>query len=792
MLESLHAFLQKRPAAGGAPPAYSIARSLRFNSADSAYLSRTPGGAGTRTKWTWSGWVKRAAFGATQSIFGCGTGSSDTDYLYLAFNSSDQIIVSGGTTAFRATSAVYRDPSAHYHIVLAVDTTQGTANNRIRLYVNGSEVTAFGTTNNPSSSANTGVNQAAAHYHGRRDTSDYANMYLSEVHFCDGTQYAASDFGETNSTTGQWVPKAPSVTYGTNGFWLSFYDNTSTTTVARDDAGGAAGAAAGANDWTASGISVTSGVGNDSLTDTPTNNYPTLNPLWKSSNATQSNGNLTATTSTAASETNVTATVPFPTSGKWVMEVTPNAATFSGNAGPAIVPITADITGNTVPGSATNGIQYLSGGTKQVNGSNSAYGSSWTTNDVLRVEVDMDGQTVQFFKNGTGQGTIALTAGVQYMFAFDLRASSGTPGIDVNFGQRAFAGTPTTGFSALCTSNLPTPPIPKSSAQFDVALWTGDGSSSRSITGLNFQPDLVWTKNRDATLNHALFDSVRGVGASKALYSSSAWGEAHDGTNGANATYGYISSLDSAGFSLVAGSGVATTSYTNKNTIKYVGWSWKKGVTPGFDIVSYTGNGSNRTISHALGVAPRLMLVKKLSAASSAGWMVYHADRGNTGNLYLNTTNAFVTDSTVWNNTSPTSSVFSIGTHTDVNANTQTHVAYLFAEVAGFSRFGSYTGNGSSDGVFVHCGFRPRFIMVKRTDTTGGWYIYDTARFTYNAMDNWLQPNSSGAESTGSLSMDILSNGFKPRSTNTDINASGGTYVFAAFAEFPFKYSNAR
>lgn len=785
--------LMRRPSATGT---YTVARSLRFNSADSAYLSRTPGGAGARTKWTWSGWVKRAAFGSVQGIFGCGTGSSDTDYLYLAFSSSDQIIVSGGTTTFRVTSAVYRDPAAWYHIVLAVDTTQGTANSRIRLYVNGAEVTAFGTTNNPSSSANTGVNQASAHYLGRRDTSDYANMYLAEVYFIDGTQLDATSFGQTDATTGQWVPKAPSVTYGTNGFWLSFANNASTTTIGYDDAGGAAGAGAGSNDWTANNLSVTSGVGNDSVTDTPTNNYCVLNPLKIGPN-TLSNGGLDIVTSNASA--NTTFATFGMSSGKWYWE-----ATFAsgGNPLPGICTEAVAVTAYFWQGAT--GWAYYNDGTKYTNNGGTSYGNTYTTGDIIGFAFDADNGKLYFSKNGTWQasgdpvaGTNAaftgLTAGPYFPCASDGSGGASAT-FNYNFGSRGFTYTPPTGFVALCTSNLPTPAIQKPSAQFDVALWTGDGSSSRSITGLNFQPDLVWTKNRDATLNHALFDSVRGVGASKALYSSSTWGEAHDGTNGANATYGYISSLDSAGFSLVAGSGVATTSYTNKNTIKYVGWSWKKGVTPGFDIVSYTGNGSNRTISHALGVAPKLILIKKLNTSSSAGWIVYHASNGATGNTYLNTTTAFTSDSTTFNSTAPTSSVFSVGTHTDVNTNAATYVAYLFAEVAGFSKFGGYTGNGSADGPFVHCGARPRFILVKRTDssTNGDWRILDTARDSYNVERGVLFPNASSTEDIASDWLDVLSNGFKLRTTSSGVNASGGTYVYAAFAEFPFKYANAR
>lgn len=757
---------------------YSITRSLRFNSADTAYLSRTFATPTSARICTFSAWVKRGNLSGPQTLIGGGSGTS-VDCLHFAGATSG----AGDSLTFRDTgggaydvvsSGVYRDPAAWYHVVVAFDTTQATAANRVKMYINGTQLTTTGT--QPSQNTNLQLNSANAHAIGRRagNSSMYFDGYMVDIYFIDGTALTPSSFGETSSTTGQWIAKrATGITYGANGFYLPFSDNSNTTatTLGKDFSGNG-------NNFTPNNFSVTAGAGNDSLTDTPTNNYPTLNPIWKNSNATQSNGNLTATTTTTGSETNVIATVPFPTSGKWVMEVTPNAGTFSGNAGPGIVPTDVVITANTRPGFFTNGIGYLSGGTKDVNGVNSAYGSSWTTNDVLRIEVDMDGQTVQFFKNGTGQGTIALTAGVQYVFAFDLRASSGTPGIDVNFGQRAFAGTPSTGFSALCTSNLATPTIIKPGQQFNVALYTGNGtaigSGGNAITGTGFSPNFVWIKGISGATDHALYDTVRG--ATKQLESNNANAETTEAQG--------LTTFGSDGFT------VGSLAQVNTSTATYVAWQWREGTTPGFDIVTDTKSSSSQTFSHSLGVTPHFFIVKSIGSGAGNG-LVYHRNAASSpqnGGLVLELTSAFTSNAGYWNNTAPTSTQFTVGSFMP-NA---TMVAWLWTEVAGFSRIGAWTGNASSDGPFVYCGFRPKYVILKNVaDGTTAWSIIDAARSTTNVAQARLSAESNAAQDTLTNMFDFLSNGFKIRVNNSN-NASGQTIVFAAFAEYPFKYANAR
>jgi hypothetical protein len=247
----------------------------------------------------------------------------------------------------------------------------------------------------------------------------------------------------------------------------------------------------------------------------------------------------------------------------------------------------------------------------------------------------------------------------------------------------------------------------------------------------------------------------------------------------------------------------------NKNAETYVAWQWKANgagssntagsitstvsanTTSGFSIVTYTGTGANATVGHGLGVAPSMIFIKCRNAG--ANWLVYHISLGNTKGVVLNATQAESTDSTYWNNTSPTSTVFSLGSGGAANGNTNTHVAYCFAPVAGYSAFGSYTGNGSADGPFIYTGFKPNFVMVKQTNTSGNsWWMFDGVRSPTNAVYNRLVANLSDAEYSNSSTFDFLSNGFKLRFSDTAWNGSGSTYIYAAFAESPFKYSLAR
>jgi hypothetical protein len=777
---------------------YRIERSLRFNSADSAYLNRTPASAGNRKTWTWSGWVKRGLLGIqNRSIFISNpAGTSDATNTEIRFGTSlylDSLAVNGYSTNFRITTQVFRDVSAWYHIVVAFDTTQATGSDRIKIYVNGSQVTSFVTSSDPTQNTDYGVNQSQEHRIGY--SSGYFDGYLTEINFIDGQALTPSSFGETDAITGRWKAKAYSGTYGTNGFYLKFADNsgTTSTTLGKDSSPNG-------NNWTPNNFSVTAGAGNDSLVDSPTNygtdsgvggevrgNYATLNVVDRNSSISLvGNGNLEFTQNSNGTIGIRRSTIGI-TSGKWYFEAVPaNVTAFSTQHTIGIIGDDHNLA-NYV-GSGGNGYAYRPDANKLNNGTATSYGTTTTANtDVIMVAFDADNWKIWFGKNGTwfasgdpvaGTNTAfsSITGGLYYFAVGSQHTGFGAATWVTNFGQRPFAYTAPSGFKALCTTNLTQPTIQKPSKYMDVVAYTGTGASN-SISSLGFSPDLVWIKNRGAATSHAIYDTTRGV---QNQLSSDTTGDAVTSSSG-------LTAFGSNGFT------IGTSSLVNTSGTQYVAWAWDEAPIAGMDIVSYTGTGAIRTVAHNLGVAPK-MIIAKLTNSAGFQWPVYHSSLTSASSyIWLNSTNAQATDAAYWG-TAPTSSVFSVGTNANVNNNTSPYIAYLFAEVEGFSKFGSYTGNGSADGPFVWCGFRPRWVMVKLATSTGeSWYILDTQRDLSNATGRYLSANLSGAEDnyTATYPLDIVSNGFKLRNA-TYPNASSQTYIFAAFAESPFKYARAR
>lgn len=821
--------LQSSIVAGGATGGYQISRSLRFNSADSASLSRTPGTAGNQKTATWSGWVKKSGLNTAQGLFECYGGSGGLTSFFFDSNNvlNAQIYLTGPNyNTVWASSAVFRDVGAWYHIVFVLDTTQASAANYIKVYVNGVQQTMTLTNygNAIPQNTNTFINSTNVHYIGRKEGANYFNGYATEEYLIDGQALTPSSFGETSATTGVWNPIAYTGTYGTNGFYINFSDNSNTTaaTLGKDYSSNG-------NNYTPANFSVTAGAGNDSLVDTPTNygtdtgiggevrgDYCTLNPLDKGSDVTTSNGNLDAVI-VGPNGHSVRSTLSV-SSGKWYWEFTNvnNQSCGVIQQQLKIVPSS----GSLWPGSDGFGVggsfAYRSDtGQKVTNSVNSTYGASFTTTDVIGCALDMDNGKIWWSKNGTWQasgdpaaGTNAAYTGLSGNFSPAWGyINPGANTLTTNFGQRAFAYTAPTGFKALVTQNLPTPTVGASSTTlankyFDIALYTGNGNATQTVSGLNFQTDFLWTKSRSNAYSHVLYDVLRTFGIQKGITSN---GTTTEGAFNDDATSGYVNSVNSTGFQVTKGT---TGEYTNQNGVTYCVWNWKAGgagvtntagsitstvsanITAGFSVVTYTGTSGNATVGHGLGVVPKMMILKSRNQATN--WPVYHSDLGNTKYLFLNTTNGATTDSTYWNNTTPTSSVFSIGTTTN-NGSGYNWVAYCFAEIAGFSKIGAYNGNGSTDGTFVYCGFRPKFIMVKNTDTgTETWGIVDSSRDPYNVSFRRLYPNLSNAENTGdSTVVDLLSNGFKFRSTDAMSNASR-SYIYMAFAESPFNYSRAR
>ena len=335
--------------------------------------------------------------------------------------------------------------------------------------------------------------------------------------------------------------------------------------------------------------------------------------------------------------------------------------------------------------------------------------------------------------------------------------------------------------------------LDKPSDYFVTKLFTGNGSNGHAISGLDFQPDWVWLKNRNTGNTHEAFDSVRG--ATKTLYPDRSDAEYVNST-------GSLTSFNSDGFTVGSGDGA------NKSGSGIASWNWKTGTSftndasstgigsidssgsfnndAGFSIVTYTGNGSSgATVKHGMNQKPSMFIIKDRDN-SNEGWMVYHTSLGATKYMRLNETGAAATGSAYFNNTEPTSSVFTIGNNDVVNKSGDKYVTYCFAEKKGYSKFGSYTGNGNADGTFVYTGFKPAFIMCKRTDGADDWFLLDNKRDIDNPANHWLMADSSGAEQTSPIFFDFTAQGFKNRGTGGGNNASGGTYIFMAFAENPF------
>jgi hypothetical protein len=797
---------------------YAISRSLRFNSSDSAYLSRTPASAGNRKTWTLSYWIKRSKLGTAQIVWGAGSGfwaGGDQNQMLFLANDTLQVFdyTSSGAYVYDLTTVrVFRDTSAWYHIVLAIDTTQATTANRVRLYVNGVQETLTVATN-AALNADTKVNNTVAHYVGGA-TVYYCDSYFSDIHFIDGQALTPTSFGEFD-TNGIWQPKQYTGTYGTNGFKLNFSDNSAATatTLGKDSSGNG-------NNWTPNNLSVTAGAGNDSLIDVPVNgtqtdtgaggevrgNYATYNPLFKAANSTYSNGNLEHLAATSAGVYESGISTIGVNSGKWYAEFT---VAVIGND--AIVGITTQpyTILNSWPGGQAGSIGYEAVlGRFYKDGVNGQTVSTYTTNDVIRVALDLDNGGIWFSKNGTWQGTGSPNPATNTSPAYTGLTgthffASGTGGsgrIIANFGQRPFAYTAPSGFKALCTANLPTPTIVKPSTVMDTLLWTGN-SATRTLTGLNFDPDLIWVKIRSDAKNHVIQDSIRGFTTAKKLSSSGNFIEG-DASNLPDWA-GYISGTSSTGFSLdKSGTGADDWVHVNKSGNTYVGWAWDAGSSTvtntagtisaqvranpsaGFSIATATYFGG--TVGHGLGVAPAMVIAKQRDVAPN-NWAVYHKDAiaagtvANNSYLVLNGTSAVINaGSNIWNVTSTT-----ISSNASLSDN---GVYYSFAAVAGYSAFGSYTGNGNADGPFVYTGFRPRWLLLRSTSGARDWIIKDALRSTtYNPADGNLYANQTFSEdTTASVYVDILSNGFKLRGTYASINASGETFIYAAFAESPF------
>ena len=771
--------------AAQATSGYQIERSLRFRAGQWLDLSATGSGGGdtlTVSYWVKLGDTELYAGGGQQAfVIGTTLGNNPQGAICAASLASDQnrafwsngIGISG---IAHKTNAAMRDKSAWYHHVWRFPGN----NTGPTIYINGVQQSlAQSNAGGPGASLNANNHPRAigALYYQHYNPFD---GYLAEFHYCDGQSLPPTEFGEFNDD-GVWVPIEVNLTtaqYGGNGFYLPF-DPSASNGIGHDHSGQG-------NHFTASGFT-TSGTGSllDVTDDTPTNNTPTINPLIKDGNKatfTEASQRIAAPNGSGFQF----ATVPLPKSGKWYFEY----EQISGTGGYGVGLFNSN--GGGVPGYNYTGIQYRPDGTVYLNGSlvrNVSWGGSY-----VGLEVDMDTYKVEAFIGGSSfGGQYQLTTGLEYLIYVAAGGGGQTQNNRMNFGQRPFSRTPTSGYEPLRTANLPAPDITNPGDHFNVVKYTGNGGN-QSITGVGFQPDFVWIKLLSQATNHVLQDVVRGT--YRYLNSNTYQSE------NTNSQINFFRSFDSDGFTVAytASNGYAYWE-TNLNGNSYVAYCWKAGgaastntagtisaqvsanPTAGFSIVKFTGNGSSgQSVGHGLGVAPSLILQK--STSNNYNWYVYTGVTGTQLRFEgLNTTsqptgqNQFTTTSTLVNNIPGTNSQ---------NGNGEGIVLYCFANVEGYQKIGSYTGNNSSDGAFIYTGFRPKWVMIRCSSDSGGWMSYDTTRLTYNTNAMYpVQLHSNTTETSYNNGIDILANGFKLRDTDSWTNQSK-TYIYWAIADHPY------
>ena len=551
----------------------------------------------------------------------------------------------------------------------------------------------------------------------------------------------------------------------------------------------------------------------DMMPDSPMNNFATLNSLDQNG-ITLSEGNLKAVGATGPwSEVRSSMGV---SSGKWYWEVLyVSTAELEGWTAGLRSSRGALFQAHWYSGSwstATNGHCYglLDSGAKVSDGSYTAsFTSALSANDIIGFALDLDSGTTTLgvYVNGSSVGTMysSLAAGETWTPALCLVDPAGSTSVAVmNLGSdSSFAGAktaqgnqdankrgdfyyaPPAGFLALCSDNLPDPAIALPGENFNSVLYTGDGQTTKAITGVGFQPELVWLKSRSHATGHILQDVVRG--ATKRLEVNSTGAEVTDAT--------YVASFNSDGFT------VGNNVDTNRSNGTFASWNWKAGGTAvsnsegsvtssvsantaaGFSICSFTMGASSSTIGHGLSQAPELVIFK--SVGTTDGWYGQWPETGNAARVMLNENAPVYTSSSSWSSTSPTATVFTA----NIN-HSGTSIAYCFHSVEGFSNIGSYEGNGSGDGPFIYTGFTPAMVIIKNIDDTQDWSIWDNRRPGYNVSAEYLKPNDATTESSAT-SLDMVSNGFRCRGTS-DINNSSKTMIYIAFAESPFKTANAR
>jgi hypothetical protein len=777
-----------------------IERCLRFNGQNEStapQLRRT--GTTTSSSFSIAMWAKLSRVSDQYKMFFSIGQENDANAAWVAVQDGQNMGFQGGNGTYTTISSVFRDPTSWFHFLISVNS------NNFTVYIDGTSVQT-GTMRSLDTSTN-GI-RIGANY-----GSYYPwNGYLADVYLIDGQAKAPTDFGYTESQTGIWRPKKYTGTFGTGGAHLEFKDFSSVAALGKDTSGNG-------NDFTPTtdGFNVSAGTGNDSFPYSPSNTFPTFHNLFSLNQqggvVTYSEGDLKIQTSASFSDYR---RYPFAmsspyfavNSGKWYVEFL-NASSACAFGVTNIGQLDYTVSNNPYGASASTSFIYTNTGEIRRDDSNLTSQASYGDGDVIGVALDLDNMKLYFHKNGTYINSANPNTGTN---GYDLNSlptapintggfifQAGSNGVSnitahVNFGQRAFSHSIPTGFKILNLQNLPKPnaPIIRPQRHFDTVLYTGNAGTQK-ITGLEFKPDMIWFKSRTSTSTNGIADSVRG--RSKLFYPDTNQAEE------TSSTTRDLVSFDDGGFTL---GNPERLSSTNGSGLSIVAWCWKAGgaavtnndgsVTTtvsanpeaGFSIVDYNGGGNGSTMGHGLGKVPAWILVKKRdsdSPGNARGWAVYHQSLAADKALRLNSTGSELSEANFFREDLMSTTVFGVNSDYDTGYSGDDYMAYVWAEIPGYSKFGVYYGDNNSDGPYVYLGFRPAWVMIKNPDASSQeWYILDSKRDTDNPVGQYLSASSSAAEATY-VFYDFLSDGFKLRNTGNAQNPDGQRIVYMAFAE---------
>ena len=787
--------------AGGQATGYDIEQSILFNSGDSAAMTRSFGTPTDQNKFTYAFWIKSTK---QQNGYNMGINvSGGVTFAGMVFNGGNMAFydyTSGSAnidvrTTFTSATGKFQDYSTWYHAMFVYDSDQGTDSNRLKFYINGTQFPAAdlvgpsgGSVVWPGSGANSKFNASGTTHRISDTVNGLVDGYMAEIYFIDGQALNPTSFGKVNSTTGQFVPIEYSGTFGNNGFYIN---GSNSSDLGEDFSGNN-------NDFTTSNLAAA-----DQVPDTPTSNADSAignrATLISSQDGspTMSEGN---TRFSNSGGTRIQRTTNQPLVGKtyWEVLVNNNNQNTAGVSSDQISTMTNDTFYN-----QTTLVAGFDNANFYYNGSFTTY-SQPSNSQRWMFAYDADTGELWSGVNGTwhnsgnpaaGTGEVATLSTSYKWFPFIGGKSNADQ--QIIWGASNMSHTVPTGFTAdLSSYRQSNPTIADPSAYFQPTTYTGDGSSSHEINqdgNSTFEPTMVWIKSRSAATDHVIQDQVRG---NFVFYPNQ--NSAEGATGG-----GWVSSFDSDGFTVNVNGPINASGET------FAAWQWKAGSSSvsntdgditstvradsksGVSVLTYSGNGSdNQEIGHGIGIAPKMIITKRRD--SSGNWTTYHDAVGINKVFYLNS-NAAVASNTEQYRATPTSSVYTVGVGGDINNSSGTYAAYVFAEVEGFSKISSYTGNGSTDGPFVYTGFKPAFVIFKNISAASqSWEMFDNKRDGLNDANRRLYPNTNEVEPAASDRVRLLSNGFKiVTSGGTHVNGSGNTIIYMAFAKSPFKTTTA-